>query len=429
MSAVAPVSTFWAAIRMSKKIYGLVGRKLGHSYSAAIHNMLGNDEYKLYELEPSELGGFARRDDIGAFNVTIPYKTDIIPFLDHVSPEAVKIGSVNTVVRRNGELWGYNTDLFGVEYGFSRAGIALAGKKTVIFGSGGSSSTVRAAAEKAGAAEIVTISRSGEDNYNNLNRHSDAQILVNTTPLGMYPKPGEFAADSADFPQCEGVFDLIYNPLRTAFLLRAEEMGIKKRANGLSMLAAQAVRAHELFFGITVPDGEIEFIIKKIYADKQNIVLIGMPGSGKTTVGRALGALTGREVIDTDEIVERTAGRSIPEIFAESGEDAFRELERGAIRESGMRSGVIICTGGGAVKDPHNLAPLRQNGRIYRLNRSLELLAREGRPLSGGDLSALADEREPLYTRFADVTIPANGSIEQTVKLIWEDYSVRTIDK
>jgi Shikimate 5-dehydrogenase len=413
---------------MSNKIYGLVGRKLGHSYSVPIHNMLGNNDYKLYELEPEELGKFVRRPDIGALNVTIPYKGDVIPFLDEVAPDAAAIGSVNTVVNRGGRLYGYNTDLYGFDYTIKRSGIRLAGKKALIFGGGGSSRTVSAALRAAGVSEFVVISREGKDNYDNLDRHAGAQILINTTPVGMFPEPGKLIAAPARFPDCEGLIDLIYNPLRTAFLMRARELGIKC-AGGLPMLVAQAVKAHELFFDTVVAKGETERILRSLTRSVENIVLIGMPGSGKSTIGRALATLTAREFIDTDETIERIAGRPIPEIFADSGEAAFRELEREAIRTAGMRSGTVIVTGGGAVKDEHNYAPLRQNSRIYRLDRPLGQLAREGRPLSmGADLTALAAEREPLYRRFADATVPVDGVPEHAAQLILEDFNENSGD-
>jgi shikimate dehydrogenase len=405
------------------RIYGLVGRRLGHSYSERIHEMLGNGAYRLYELEPEELGGFVRRPDIGALNVTIPYKIDVMKFLDVISPEAERIGSVNTVVNRGGRLYGYNTDLYGFDYMLSRAGISLAGKKVLIFGSGGSSQTARACAESAGAAEIIVISRSGPDNYGNLDRHRDAQILVNTTPVGMFPQSDEMIADPAFFPHCEGVADLIYNPLRTNLLMRAGELGIRA-AGGLPMLVAQAVRAHGHFFDTVIHDGETERILQALAQSVQNIVLIGMPGSGKTTVGRVLGEMTGREVIDTDELVERAAGKSIPQIFAGSGEAEFRAMERRAVADAGMRSGVIIVTGGGVVKDAANLAPLHRNGRIYRLDRPTEQLARSGRPLSeNADLHALYAERLPLYLKFADVTIPVSDSPEQVAANILEEFN------
>lgn len=411
-----------------EKIYGLVGRKLGHSYSARIHEMLGNGAYKLYELEPEQLGEFVRRPDIGALNVTIPYKIDVMRYLDVISPEAESIGSVNTVVNRGGKLYGYNTDIYGFNYMLRRAGISLSGKKVLIFGSGGSSQTARACAKSAGAAEIVIISRSGPDNYDNLDRHRDTQVLVNTTPVGMYPKPDEMPFDPGFFPHCEGVADLIYNPLRTNLLLRARELGIRC-AGGLPMLVAQAVKAHEHFFDTSVNDAEIEHILSTLARSVENIVIIGMPGCGKSTTGRVLGRISGREVLDTDEIIERDAGKTIPEIFAESGEAEFRAMEKKAVAEAGMRSGVIIVTGGGVVKDIENLAPLKRNGRIYRLDRPVEQLARKGRPISEkSDLHALYAERLPMYRLFADVTVPVDAPPEQVAGRILEDFNENTCD-
>ncbi|HHW24965.1 MAG TPA: shikimate kinase [Bacillota bacterium] len=409
-------------INQNGKIYGLVGRKLGHSYSAKIHAMLGNSAYRLYELEPEELGGFVRRPDIGALNVTIPYKIEVMRYLDEISPEAESIGSVNTVVRRDNRLYGFNTDFFGFDYMARRAGIIMHGKKVLIFGSGGSSQTVRACAKAAGASEIVVISRSGPDNYENIDRHKDAQILVNTTPVGMYPEPEGMLIDPGFFPLCEGVIDLIYNPLRTNFVLRASQLGIP-HTGGLPMLVAQAVRAHELFFGVSVPLGEIERILSELGRSVENIVLVGMPGCGKTTTGCTLGKISGREVLDTDAMVEKAAEMSIPEIFARYGEAEFRAMEKKAVSEASMRSGAIIVTGGGVVKDEANYAPLKRNGRVYFLERPVEQLARKGRPLSeNADLFALYAERLPLYLKFADARVNISGTPDEVAAKILEEF-------
>ena len=275
----------------------------------------------------------------------------------------------------------------------SRAGISLSGKKVVIFGSGGASLTAQYAAKTAGAKETVVVSRGGADNYENLSRHSDAQILVNTTPLGMYPHTGELPADPALFPACEGVLELVYNPRRTALAFRAEELGIPC-SDGLSMLIAQANAAEELFFERAIPEGENDRIAKLLRSSMQNIVLIGMPGSGKTTIGNALATLTGRTAIDLDERIASQAGMPIPQIFASRGEQAFRALEREQAQNWGKESALILTTGGGIVKDERNYHQLKQNGRIYELERALSLLPREGRPLSqSGDLSEMLPSR------------------------------------
>ena len=408
---------------MGEKVYGLLGRKLGHSWSAPIHAALGCADYRLIELEPEELAPFLRREDIGGLNVTIPYKRDVMPLCDVIDPAAEAIGSVNTIVRRpDGKLVGCNTDIDGFRYMARRAGISLAGKKVVILGSGGASLTAQAAARQEGAAEITVISRSGPDSYENLGRHADAQVLVNTTPVGMYPKNGEQPVDLAVFPALEGVLDVIYNPRRTALLLQAEELGIPC-SDGLPMLVAQAKAAEEHFFDRLIADSENERILAQLRREMTNLVLIGMPGSGKSTVGAALAALTGREAIDIDARIAEKAGCSIPEIFAKGGEAAFRALEREATAACGALSGKLLLTGGGVVKTPENYAALHQNGRIYQLLRPLELLPTDGRPLSqGADLAAMWAERAPLYERFRDAAIDNSGTVEQTAQAIWRDF-------
>ena len=408
---------------MEERVYGLLGRKLGHSWSVPIHAALGNGAYRLLELEPEDLAPFLRRDDIGGLNVTIPYKRDVMPLCDAIDPAAEAIGSINTLVRRpDGALVGYNTDIDGFRYMARRAGISLAGKKVVILGSGGASLTAQAAARQEGAAEIVVISRSGPDNYGNLSRHAGGEILVNTTPVGMYPGNGASPVDLAAFPALEGVLDVIYNPRRTALLLQAEERGIPC-SDGLPMLVAQAVAAEERFFDRTIPASENERILAQLRREMTNVVLIGMPGSGKTTVGAALARLTGREAVDLDQMIEAAAGCSIPEIFAREGEAGFRAREAAAAAEAGKRTGVILLTGGGIVKTAANYDALHQNGRIYQLVRDLSLLPTEGRPLSqGADLAAMWRERAPLYRRFRDAEIDNSGTVEDTAAAIWRDF-------
>lgn len=408
---------------MAGRVYGLLGRKLGHSWSVPIHEALGCRGYRLIELEPGDLAPFLRRTDIGGLNVTIPYKRDVMPLCDEIDPAAAAIGSVNTIVRgADGKLRGYNTDIDGFDYMAGRAGIGFAGKKVVILGSGGASLTAQAAVRRAGAREVVVVSRSGPDNYGNLDRHADADIVVNTTPVGMYPQVGTAPVDLTVFPRCEGVLDVIYNPRRTALLLQAEALGIPC-SDGLPMLVAQAKTAEERFFGSPIPDSENQRILAQLRRDMENIVLIGMPGSGKSTVGQLLSELTGREAIDIDQRITERAGCSIPEIFARGGEAEFRALEREETAKAGALSGRILLTGGGVVKTPENRAALRQNGRIYHLLRALEALPTDGRPLSqGADLAAMWREREPLYRAFQDVTVDNNGQAEDTARAIWRDF-------
>lgn len=408
---------------MDDKIFGLLGRKLGYSWSPPIHTALGCEGYRLLELEPEDLPAFLSRPDIGGVNVTIPYKRDVMPYCDVIDEAAQAIGSVNTLARRtDGRLYAWNTDAAGFCWMAERAGICFQGRKAVILGSGGASLTAQAMAKKLGAREIVVVSRSGADNYGNLDRHADAEIVVNTTPVGTYPNTGAAPVDLAVFPRCAGVLDVIYNPRRTALLLQAEALGIPC-SDGLPMLVAQAKAAEEHFFDKAIPDSENERILAMLRRNTQNIVLIGMPGSGKTTVGAALAKLTQREAIDIDERIAARAGCSIPEIFARGGETAFRALEREETAEAGKQSGKIILTGGGVVKDQRNYASLHQNGRIYHLIRDLELLPTDGRPLSqGADLAAMWAERAPLYARFRDAAIENSGTAEETAAGIWRDF-------
>ena len=408
---------------MAEKIIGLLGRKLGHSWSVPIHTALCCEGYRLIELEPDELEGFLRQPNIGGLNVTIPYKRDVMPLCDVIDPMAQAIGSVNTLTRRaDGKLYAFNTDAAGFCWMAERADISFTGKKAVILGSGGASLTAVACARHLGAREVVVISRSGENNYGNLDRHADADIVVNTTPVGMYPNTGAAAVDLAVFPRCSGVLDVVYNPRRTALLLQAEALGIPC-SDGLPMLVAQAKAAEEHFFEKSIPDSENERILAQLRQECTNIVLIGMPGCGKTTVGQALAELTGREAIDIDQRIVERAGCSIPEIFAQGGETAFRALEREETAEAGKLSGKIILTGGGVIKDQRNYAPLHQNGRIYHLIRDLNILPTDGRPLSqSADLSAMWAERAPLYARFRDMEVQNSGSVQETAQAIWRDF-------
>ncbi|MBQ3378826.1 MAG: shikimate kinase [Clostridia bacterium] len=414
---------------MSGFVYGLIGRKLGHSYSAPIHAAMGNGGYRLFELEPEELKSFLSRPDIGGLNVTIPYKREVMKYCDVISSDSKSVGSVNTIVRRtDGRLYAYNTDVYGFMYMAARAGVSLAGKKVVILGSGGAYLAVRAAAKKAGARDIVCISRSGADNYGNINKHSDAEVIVNATPVGMYPNNGASPVDLSIFKSCKGVLDLIYNPARTALIMQARALSIPC-SGGLSMLVAQAKAAEEHFFDKKLDDGIIEDITRSLSCESENVVLIGMPGSGKTTVGEALGALTGRECVDTDAIVEVRAQMSIPEIFERFGEAEFRRMEREAAAEAGRGSGKVIMTGGGIVKDIRNLSPLSQNGRIYHIERDIRLLSRGGRPLSqGADLYKMYEERLPMYERFRDAVIRNDDTPKSAAERIWRDFCENTCD-
>ncbi|HBR08518.1 MAG TPA: shikimate kinase [Clostridiales bacterium] len=414
---------------MGKRIYGLLGRRLAHSYSVSIHRMMGNADYRLIPLEPEELPGFMGREDIGGLNVTIPYKLDVMRYCDRISPEAREIGAVNTVICRDGKLRGYNTDKYGFEWMVKRAGIGFSGKKVLILGSGGASRTALAAARSLGAAETVVVSRSGPENYGNIGRHADVEILINTTPAGMYPNNLDAPVSVADFPRCAGVLDVIYNPRRTALLMEAERLKIPC-AGGLTMLVAQAKAAAELFFDRKIPDGNIPEITGKLRRETENIVLIGMPGSGKSEIGKVLSQMTGRPLSDTDDMVSMAVGESIPDIFASRGEAAFRALEREAVRTAAKESGRIVVTGGGVVLDSGNYPPLHQNARIYHILRATELLETAGRPLSGdaAALGAMSKKRMPLYARFRDAAIENDGAVSDAAREIWRDFCENTCD-
>ena len=407
---------------MGGKIYGLLGRKLGHSWSVPIHQALGCGDYRLIELEPDRLGEFLRREDIGGLNVTIPYKREAMAFCDVVDEGAKAIGSVNTLVRRDGRLCGYNTDIDGFLYMLKRANISLSGKKTLILGSGGASLTAQAAAKREGAREVVVISRTGPDNYGNLERHGDAEVIVNTTPVGMWPDMDGRPVDLERFPKVEAVADIIYNPLRTSLLLQAEALGLR-RSGGLPMLAAQAAAAEERFFGKTIPTSETERILAQLWQDQANLVLVGMPGCGKTTVGRELARLSGKPFVDLDERIADSAGTPIPEIFAQEGEEAFRHLESLVLDDICTKGGQVIATGGGAVLQEENRTALRRTGRVYWLRRDISLLPTGGRPLSqAGSLEEMYRVRKPLYNAAADAVLDNSVSPEQTAEVVWRDF-------
>ena len=400
---------------------GLLGRKLGHSYSPQIHSMLSVYEYLLYEKEPEELEEFLKSGEFDGLNVTIPYKKSVIPYCAELSESARAIGSVNTIIKRpDGSLYGDNTDAFGFESLVRKCGISVSGKKALVLGSGGASVTVCAVLKKLGAREVIVISRKGENNYDNISIHADADIIVNATPVGMYPNNGEKAVDLSVFKALSGVLDVVYNPARTAILLQAEELGVPG-ACGLHMLVAQAKRSSELFTQSKIADSEISRIETVLSRQMQNIVIIGMPGSGKTTVSNRLGELLGRKVCDTDAEIVSRAGMSIPEIFEKFGEEHFRRLETEVMADVGKQGGLIISTGGGCITRAENYPLLHQNGTIVWIKRDLDRLERDGRPISmKSDLAELYLKRRDLYERFADICVDNNGSIEETVSFITE---------
>ena len=404
---------------MSGGRFGLIGRKLGHSFSPLIHGKLGNYSYDLIELEPEELTAFLQGDSFTGLNVTIPYKKDAMLACDKLSPAAQRIGCVNTIVRcKDGGLYGHNTDYDGLKWLILSAGLQVKGKKVLILGSGGASLTARAVAADLGAGEVIVISRSGPDNYENLARHEDAGLIINTTPVGMYPNTGKSPVDLALFPVLSGVCDLIYNPAKTQLILDAERRGIPC-AGGLGMLVAQAKAASELFQGKKLPDELVPEITAQIRRQTENILLIGMPGCGKSTVGKLLAKRLGRPFVDADEEIVSRAGKNIPEIFAESGEAGFRDLEHRVMEDLCKQSGLVIAAGGGAVTIPANHDPMRQNSRLVFLRRDLSKLPSAGRPISQSRrIEDIYRERLPLYTALADWTLDNEGNVEDTVSEI-----------
>jgi len=398
---------------------GLLGKKLGHSYSPEIHAQLGDYTYRLFEKSEEQLPEFLRSGSWDGLNVTIPYKKTVLPFCSSLSEAARRTGSVNTLVRRAGGIFGDNTDVAGFRALAGSSGLAFAGKKALVLGSGGASAAVCAALSDLGA-ECRVISRSGEDNYNNLDRHRDARFIVNATPLGMYPENGLSPLDLSLFGSCEGVFDVVYNPARTALLLQAERLGIPGW-NGLTMLVAQAERSSRDFTGHGSDADAVARITGLLERKMRNIALIGMPGCGKSTLARLLGASTGREVLDADGLIVQRAGVSIPEIFETEGEPGFRLRETAVLAELGKASGKIIATGGGCVTREENYPLLHQNSLLLWIRRDTASLPLDGRPLSQrGDLAAMAAVREPLYRRFADAVIDNNASPEEALRQILE---------
>lgn len=396
--------------------YGCIGEHLTHSFSKEIHEALADYPYALWEIPQDGLADFLTRRDFTAINVTIPYKQAVIPFLAGMDENARRIGAVNTVVNRSGALYGYNTDFSGMTSLINYAGICLQGEKVLILGTGGTSATAAAVAKALGAAAVYKVSRSGRDGaigYDTaLATHTDAGILINTTPRGMFSREAGMAIDPQAFPALSGVIDAVYNPLRTPFVLRARAKGVPA-VGGLYMLVMQAVRAAEIFTGKPVPTDTIQAVYRRIYLQKENIVLTGMPGCGKTTVGRLLADKLHRPFIDTDEEIKKVAGTDIPAIFRKQGEDAFRDMESAVIRRLAATTGAVIATGGGAVLREENVDALRENGRLFFLNRPLtELLPTPDRPLadSADAIAQRFTERFATYLLTADTAIAAGDT-------------------
>ena len=396
-------------------ICGLLGHKLGHSYSPQIHRELADYSYQLFEKEPDQIEAFLKGDNYHGINVTIPYKKSVIPFCDRLTEQAQKLGAVNTIVRQtDGSLLGHNTDYFGFRSMAEKNGIHFTGKKVLVLGSGGASNTVCCVMRELGA-EVVVISRNGDNNYNNLNLHSDCSAIVNATPVGMYPNTGLSPIDISRFPNLECVMDLIYNPAKTKLILDAEERGIPAE-NGLWMLVAQAKESAELFSSQKICNARIQEIYNILKTQMENIILIGMPGCGKSTVGKLLAEKLGREFIDSDRCIEDYTGQTIPEIFSTIGEEGFRAIETHILSELGKRSGFVIATGGGCITRPENYPLLHQNGVVIWLQRDLDILPTHDRPLSQkSNLNEMYEARKPMYEKFADKIIDNNCAPDKTV--------------
>ena len=409
--------------------FGLLGRTLGHSFSPRIHSALGNTNYELFEREPSQLQEFFADPELQGINITIPYKVNALEACDVVDPRAERIGCVNTMVRKDGKWHGYNTDYDGFVFTLQHAGIDVSGKECIILGDGASSATVHVALEDLGAKNIVHLSRKTAPFYGDApNYYETAQIIINCTPIGMYPHNPANLIDITQFSKLEGVVDLIYNPRRTILLLQAEMMEIP-HCDGLPFLVAQGVEAANHFQGESFGTKEIEQILRDMRREKENIILIGMPGVGKTTVGKVLGEEMGRTWVDVDQELEKEIG-DISTYITEQGEPAFREKEAEMIAKLGTQTGLVISTGGGCITVPKNFAHLRQNGRIYQLTQPVENLSTTGRVLSSGGLDRLRELEEirtPMYESFAQCIVEHKRNAPETVAAILEDFETNLL--
>ena len=402
--------------------FGLIGEKLGHSYSKEIHNLIADYGYELREVKREELGAFMTERAFSGINVTIPYKKSVMDYLDVISDDAKKIGAVNTVVNRDGKLYGYNTDFYGLKALLIHNGVSVRNKKVLILGSGGTSDTAYNVVTGLNAKEAIKVSRTKKDGFVTYDEaarlHSDADVIINATPVGMYPDDDGVPVNIGLFPSLSAVIDAIYHPLRTNLVSDAEKRGIKA-CGGLYMLVAQAVYAAALFENKKPDENLIDDVYGKILNNKRNIVLIGMPSSGKTTIGKALAARMGKRFADTDELIVGTTGKSIPEIFEKEGEKVFREIEKKVICDIAVNDGTVIATGGGVILDEKNVLALKRNGVIVYLDRKIDnLIATDSRPLSSNvdDLKKLYAKRKPLYEKYAEITIDDNDDVATVVR-------------
>ncbi len=409
--------------------YGCIGEKLGHSFSKEIHNALTDYDYQLKELSKEELKIFMEEKDFKAINVTIPYKEAVMPYLYYISDEARSIKAVNTIVNKNGQLYGYNTDFSGLKALIERNGADLKGKTVAVFGSGGTSKTAVSVAYDLGADKIVRVSREEKQDYVTYEKlyemSSDIQVVINTTPCGMFPKTGVSAIDIKAFPNVEAVFDAVYNPLNSKLVIDSKKKGIIA-SGGLYMLVSQAAYAVEHFVNIPVDNRKVEDIYKTLFKNKMNIVLIGMPGCGKTTIGKLLAERIGKKFKDTDNLIVDCERADIPTIFRLKGEKGFREIEKNVVCDVSKENGLVIATGGGVVLKKENRDALKSNGRIYFINRPLdEISATSDRPLSSNrkDLEKRFNERYEIYLNCADCVIDGSGTVEEVLERIEADFN------
>lgn len=407
--------------------YGCIARKLGHSFSAEIHRLIGDYDYRLCEVPDEELAGFMLRRDFKGINVTIPYKKDVIPYLDGISDTARAIGSVNTVVNCGGKLYGYNTDFAGMKALIAHAGISPAGKTVLVLGTGGTSATAQAVAKSLGAKEVIAVSRRpapGVITYEQATaEYCNAEIIINTTPVGMFPENYASPIDLTKFPKLEGLADAVFNPLRTELVLSARKLGIKAEG-GLYMLVAQAVYASEIFRDVEIPKSEIDRIYAELLKQKENIALVGMPASGKSTLGRLAAERLGREFTDTDSEIVARAGMEIPEIFRTKGEEGFRDIETEVLKDVVRRSGIVVATGGGAILREENVTALRQNCKVFFLDRDPDWLTPTSDRPTASDREAIRRryaERYEKYCAAADAVIkPVQDKAENAEIIIRE---------
>lgn len=408
--------------------YGCIGEKLTHSFSKEIHNLLFDYDYVIQEISHGELDAFMTKRDFKAINVTIPYKQDVIPYLDWVSDTARQIGAVNTIVNRDGKLYGYNTDFAGMTALIKLNGIEICGKKVLVLGSGGTSKTAVAVVKSLGAKTVGRVSRTAKENcityeeaYKN---YADAEIIINTTPCGMYPHITGEPIDIQCFEKLEAVVDAIYNPLCSNLVVKAKNRGVKA-TGGLYMLVHQAAVAAELFTCTKIDADKIYDVYKKTEHSKRNIILVGMPSSGKSTIGKHLASELRMQFVDTDKEIERISGKTIPEIFKKSGEQGFRDIESHVIAEASAKQNTVIATGGGAVLREQNVILLRGNGKVYFIDRPIDMLiTTDDRPLSSNrdDLVKRYNERYDIYCATADKRVINDHEIQSVIDTIKEDF-------